>query len=177
MDILEAIVWARHGRVLRLWCERFSNASIVLDTDDPDAQAARRQAKVVRSTGLGIMGSELLKGRLGYDPARRILAVGKANANIAYRFDQIGQRTDRWPVAALSDTVLYVSDDPDPQSAWPGGPETLGRGFGKYKAEGSALLAEHLEFLDGNKYRGKKLLTSPDEWRELLPSFTGKGGQ
>lgn len=177
MDILEAIVWIRHGRVLRLWCERFSSANTVLDTDDPDAQAARRQAKVVRSTGLGIMGSDLLKGRPGYDPARRILAAAKANANIAYRFDQIGRRTDQWPVAALSDTVLYVSDDPDPQSAWPGGSETFGRGFGKYKPEGSALLADHLEFLDGNKYKGKKLLIAPDKWRELLPSFTHEGGQ
>lgn len=176
IDIIEAIVWPRHGRVLRLWCERFSNANTVLDTDDPDAQAARRQAKVVRSTGLGIMGSDLLKGRPGYDPARRILAAAKANANIAYRFDQIGQHSDRWPVAALSDTVLYVSDDPDPKSAWPGGSETFGRGFGKYKPEGSALLADHLEFLDGNKYKGKKLLTAPDEWRERLPSFTDERG-
>jgi hypothetical protein len=123
------------------------------------------------------MGSESLKGRLGFDPARRILGAGKANANIAYRLDDIGQRTDRWPAAALSDTVLYVSDDPDPQIAWPGGPKTYGRGFGKYKHEGSALLADHVQYLDGNKYKGKKLLTKPDEWRELLPTLTRKGDQ
>jgi hypothetical protein len=70
-----------------------------------------------------------------------------------------------------TDTVLYASDDPDPVTAWPGGPETLGRGFGRYKPEASGLLAEHLDFLNGRDYRGKRELVPADQWREMLPQM------
>lgn len=176
-DIQEAIVWPHHSRVLRLWVERFSHASVVLDTDDPDAQAARNQSKNVRNRGFGAMQSATyMKDKQGFFPARWYMGVGKAGAVIAYRINDIGQKAKRWPVAVDHDSVLYVSNDPNPETAWPGGPATWGRSFGKYKHEGSALLADQLEFLDGNTYRGKKHLTSPDRWREMLPTLTN-GGQ
>ena len=77
----------------------------------------------------------------------------------------------RWPLE--KDTVLYVSDSPDPRAAWPGEPKTWGRGFGQYKHEGSALLAEHVEYLNGGSYKGKAALLDPDEWAELLPTLDG----
>ncbi|WP_234816707.1 MULTISPECIES: hypothetical protein [Mycolicibacterium] len=176
-DIQEAIVWPHHSRVLRLWVERFSHASVVLDIDDPDAQAARNQSKNVRNRGFGAMQSATyMKDKQGFFPARWYMGVGKAGAVIAYRINDIGQKAKRWPVAVDHDSVLYVSNDPNPETAWPGGPATWGRSFGKYKHEGSALLADQLEFLDGNTYRGKKHLTPPDRWRELLPTLTN-GGQ
>jgi len=50
--------------VLLGWYERFRDASAALDTDDPDAQAARNQAKVIRTHGIGVIGSgEHLKGK------------------------------------------------------------------------------------------------------------------
>jgi hypothetical protein len=170
--IVEAYTWPEHGRVLIGWYERIRDASTVLDTDDPDAQAARDQSKVVRNVGIGLMGSDPnLKGKTGYDPMKRLSIVGKASANIAYRLDLIAKNTKRWPVAAEKDTVLYVCDDPDPQAAWPGGPKTWGRGFGQYKHEGSALLAEHAGYLDGGAYKGKAALLDPGEWAELLPTL------
>lgn len=175
LDIQGALVWPRHGRIFRLWCDRFSHASVALDIDDSDAQAARNQSKIIRVRGFGVMKAAYMKDRQGYHPARWYLGVGKASATIAYRINDIGVKSGRWPVAVDHDTLLYVSDDPNPETAWPGGPKTWGRTFGKYKHEGSSLLTEHLEFLDGNNYRGKKYLTSPDEWRELLPTL--KGGQ
>ena len=51
--ILEAWIWPQHGRVLLGWYERFRDASAALDADDPDAQAARNQAKVIRTHGIG----------------------------------------------------------------------------------------------------------------------------
>ncbi len=172
--IVEAYTWPDHGRVLIGWYERVRDASSVLDTDDPDAQAARDQSKVVRSVGIGLMGSDSnMKGKTGYDPMKRLSIVGKASANIAYRLDLIGKNTTRWPVAAEKDTVLYVSDSPDPQVAWPGEPETWGRGFGQYKHEGSALMAEHVEYLNGGSYKGKAALLDPDEWAELVPRLNG----
>lgn len=158
--------------MLNGWYERIRDASTMLDTDDPDAQAARNQSKVVRSVGIGLMGSDPnLKGKTGYDPMKRLSIIGKASANIAYRFEQIGQDTGHWPVAAEKDTVLYVSDNPDPQAAWPGKPENYGRGFGQYKHEGSALLSEHIEYLNGGAYKGKSALLDPGEWAELLPTL------
>ncbi|OKH76715.1 hypothetical protein EB73_02145 [Mycobacterium sp. SWH-M3] len=170
--IVEAYSWPEHARVLNGWYERIRDASTMLDTDDPDAQAARNQSKVVRSVGIGLMGSDPnLKGKTGYDPMKRLSIIGKASANIAYRFEQIGQDTGHWPVAAEKDTVLYVSDNPDPQAAWPGKPENYGRGFGQYKHEGSALLSEHIEYLNGGAYKGKSALLDPGEWAELLPTL------
>ena len=122
-----SLVWPQHGRVLLGWYERFRDASAALDTDDPDAQAARNQAKVIRTHGIGIIGSnEHLKGKPAYSPERRLHIVSKANSNIVYRLHQIGERTGQWPLAVATDTVLYASDDPDPVTAWPGDPGSFG---------------------------------------------------
>ena len=170
-QIQEAWVWPQHGRVLLGWYERFRDASSALDTDDPDHQAARNQAKVIRTHGLGIIGSdEHLKGKTAYSPERRLHVLAKAKANIAYRLQQIGEKSGQWPLAVATDTVLYASDDPDPVTAWPGEPATFGRGFGQYKPEGSALLAEHLDHLNGRDYRGKQDLIKPKDWRESVSS-------
>lgn len=172
-SIVEAYTWPDHGRVLNGFYERVRDASLALDTDEPDDQAARNQSKVVRNVAIGLMGSEQnLKGKTGYDPMKRLSILGKASANIAYRLDQIGQATGRWPVAVDKDTVLYVSDNPNPAAAWPGGAKTWGRGFGQYKHEGSALLVDHVEYLNGSHYKGKAALLDPAEWTELLPTLT-----
>ena len=164
-EILEAWTWPKHGRVLLGWYERFRDASSSLDTDDPDAQAARKQAKVIRTHGIGIIGSdEHLKGKTAYSPERRIHILAKAKANIVYRLHQIGEKSERWPLAVATDTVLYASDDPDPVTAWPGDPKAFGRGFGQYKPEASGLLAEHLDHLNGRDYRGKQELTPYEQW-------------
>ena len=148
-----------------------------LDTDDPDARAARDQAKVIRTHGIGIIGSdEHLKGKTAYSPERRLHVLAKAKANIVYRLHQIGERTGQWPLAVATDTVLYACEDPDPVRAWPGGPESFGRGFGQYKPEGSALLSEHLDHLNGRDYRGKRDLIPAAEWRAALPHTANDDG-
>jgi hypothetical protein len=58
-------------------------------------------------------------------------------------------------------------------SAWPGDPATFGRGFGQYKPEGSALLTEHLDYLTGRDYRGKRDLIRASE----LPPFNNDGSR
>ncbi|WP_006244139.1 hypothetical protein [Mycolicibacterium tusciae] len=166
-QILEAWTWPQHGRVLLGWYERFRDASTLLDTDDPDYQAARKQSKVIRTHGIGIIGStEFLKGKPGFNPERRFHIMAKANANIAYRVNDIGQRTGRWPLAVFRDTVFYASDEIDPDKAWPGSPKTYGRGFGQYKPERSGLLADQLAYLNEYGYQGKTELTPIDEWRQ-----------
>ncbi|MBU8820356.1 hypothetical protein KL864_31230 [Mycolicibacterium goodii] len=164
--ILESYTWQQHGRVLVPWYERFRDANTSLDIDDLDCQAARDQAKVVRSSGIGILGSDLhYKGKLGYNPERRLHVISKADANIAYRIHDIGVKTGRWPLAVLRDTVFYASDEVDPAKAWPGSPQTYGRGFGKYKPERSGLLEPQLKYLNGHGYQGKTELTPVKQWR------------
>ena len=174
--IREAWLWPRHGRVLNGWYERFRDAGTTLDIDDVDAQAARNQAKIIRTHGIGVIGSgEHLKGKTAYSPERRLHVVAKAKANIAYRLQLIGEQTGQWPLAVATDTVLYASDDPDPLTAWPGDRKSLGRGFGEYKPEGSALLAEHTEYFNGRDYRGKQALIDADDWAAHLAELDPNG--
>ena len=176
-QILEAWTWPQHGRILLGWYERFRDASATLDTDDPDAQAARNQAKVIRTHGIGIIGSdEHLKGKTATAPSGGCTILAKAKANIVYRLHQIGEKTGQWPLAVATDTVLYASDNPDPVTAWPGDPESFGRGFGQYKPEGSALLSDHLDYLNGRDYRGKRDLTSASEWCATQPPAADDDG-
>jgi hypothetical protein len=75
-EILEAWTWPQHGRVLLGWYERFRDASSSLDTDDPDAQVARNQAKVIRTHGIGIIGSdEHLKGKTAGEAVAKLMHV------------------------------------------------------------------------------------------------------
>jgi hypothetical protein len=181
-EILEAVTWPRHGRILVGWYERFRDAATTLDTDDPDAQAARNQVKVVRTRSFGMIASAKLAGKTCYSPERWLMGVSKANANIIYRITQIGEATGCWPLAVHHDTVVYACDDPDPVTAWPGAAKNFGRGFGQYKPEGSTLLADHLQFLDreGHKargYTGKDALIPADRWRkEMLPTLCSHPG-
>jgi hypothetical protein len=61
-------------------------------------------------------------------------------------------------VAIIADTIIYTSTEQDPVKAWPGTPAQLGRALGRYKVEGSGLLAEQLQHLTGGTYRGKPAL-------------------
>ncbi len=157
--VLEAYTWAEHSRILDPWYDRIRKARTMLDVDDPNSQAARNQLKVVYTRTIGMLGSEeYMRTRPGYAPDRRHHIVAKARANILRRVRQIGQDSDRWPVAVTADTIIYTSPDPDPTAAWPGAVKHLGRGFGQYKPEASGLLTEQLPHLGEAVYRGKELL-------------------
>ncbi len=171
--VLEAYVWPEHGRVLDPWYTRVRDARAALDTADPDAQAARDLLKVVYTRTIGMLGSEeWMRTRPGYAPDRRHHIVAKSRSNILRRIAQIGQDSDRWPVAVTADTVLYLSDDPDPVSAWPGKPNHFGRGFGQFKPEASGLLVDQLPHLNGKDYRGKELLEH--DWQPAAAAAVGR---
>lgn len=161
LPVAEAYTWPEKLRVLDPWYARMRDARSALDTADPEHQVVRDQVKIVYAATIGMMGSEAhLRGRPGYAPDRRHHIVAKARTNILRRIHQIGRDTDRWPVAVVADTIVYTSDEADPVAAWPGDPKQLGRGLGEYKPEGTAQLADHLEFLTGGRYRGKEHLTA-----------------
>lgn len=160
---VEAYTWPEYFRVLDPWYERIRDARTALDTDDPDDQVARDQLKQIYTRTLGMFGSRnYLQGKPMYQPEWREFIVAKANMNVLRRIVTIGQEHDLWPVAVLKDTVLYTSNEPDPIKAWPGGARWFGRGMGQYKWEGSALLADHAQYLTGRGYSGKVHLTKDD---------------
>lgn len=68
--------------------------------------------------------------------------MAKASSNIVHALPASGRKPAGGRVAVLTDTVLYLSDDPDPATAWPGDPKKYGTGFGQFKPEGSALLSD-----------------------------------
>lgn len=170
VEVLEAYTWPQKARVLDPWYERIRDARTDLQqvlasrevsdaTAVADAQAALGLLKQVYTRSVGMLGSETYqKGRPTYQPAWRHHIVAKSRANILRRVAQIGRDSGQWPVAIVTDTLFYVSDDADPVTAWPGRAQDLGTGFGKFKAEVSGLLAPQLSYLEGDGYAGKSQL-------------------
>ncbi len=156
LDPIEAYVWTKHHRLLDGWYERIRDARTELDTADADDQLARDLLKEVYVRSLGLMAShEFRQGQNGYAPERYHAIQARSRANILRRVRKIGEDTGRWPVAILKDTVLYTSNESDPEAAWPGEAKNYGRGLGQYKYEKSGLLTDQLRFLNGRGYEGK----------------------
>lgn len=161
-EIHEAYLWHEKGRIFDTWQKRMRDARQSLDTTNPDDQIARDLLKKVYVAGLGIMASDTYRnGRHGFAPHRYDHVIAKARANILRRVFQIGESTGRWPVAISKDTILYTSPSADADTSWPGKPEHYGRGLGHFKYEGSADLAEHIQYFTGEArtYEGKSDLT------------------
>lgn len=175
MPILEAYTWEDNARLLDTWYGRIRDArAIFLDGDDADAKANYTLLKELYVRTIGIMGSKTwMDGKRGYRPDWRHQIVAKARANILRQVHSIGESTAQWPVALMHDTVLYTSDNPDPFEAWPGDPKKLGTGIGQFKHEGSALLKDHIKFLDGGIYHGKELLLK--DWDPAAAATRKKG--
>ena len=172
VPVLEAYTWAEHGRVLEPWYQRLRAARTALDTENAGDQLVRDTLKLVTVHTLGLMDSTThLAGRAGYAPERWHHIVAQARANLLRRIMQIGTSTGQWPLAAVTDTIVYASDEPDPVKAWPGAAKNYGRGLGQLKWEGSALLADHLPYLTGRGYhtapQGKRLLST--DWDPAGP--------
>ena len=169
--ILEAYTWPERARVLDPFYEACRDARTELDSwdpqvgdeTDPDMKAARDQLKQIYSETFGMMGSEKYRaGKDDYDPARRLHVVSKSRTNVLRFVARTGRDYDRWPVAIVTDTVVYTSNEADPIKAWPGDPKKLGRALGQYKPEGTALLADHLQYLTGGRYTGRLAIVGDD---------------
>lgn len=173
VEVIEAYTWEQHGRYLDEWSNHLRDARMSLDVDDPDLARARDAVKAVYTETIGLMASKIyMEGRPGYAPHWRHHIQGRARTNILRRVIQIGKMppspqqppTARWPIAILRDTVFYTSDDPNPETAWPGLVKDFGRGLGQYKPEVSGLLAEQVGFFEQSEYHGKPKLTDVTDW-------------
>ncbi|WP_225731043.1 MULTISPECIES: hypothetical protein [unclassified Nocardia] len=186
LPVLETWIWPEHSRILRKWAERYSRAATVLDTDDPDDQAVRKQVKVCRVRGYGMIASTHLIDDDGnpqspYSREKWFMGVSKSTANIAHFLNTMLEVTGVAILGVDKDTILIASNDPDPVTAWPMAPfdaealahnpkhrPSFGRGFGQWKPEASGLMADQIQFFDGGPYKGKHRLTSYADWRTQL---------
>ncbi|MGQ4519137.1 hypothetical protein ACUH92_08950 [Dermabacteraceae bacterium CCM 9520] len=180
-EVIEAYVWPVHSRVLdpfynsiRLGrnnlIERLDSLKEIHDenelVDYENTQAALDAVKAVYTRTIGMMGStQYMKGRRGFAPERRHHIIAKSRASILRLILKNATDTGIYPVAVATDTICYLSDNPDPIAAWPGDKTKLGRGFGQYKHEGSNLLSEQIEFLNGDIWRGKDHLIRAPYWK------------
>lgn len=162
-QILEAYIWHDKAAIFEAWYQRLRDArKVLMAGDDLDHRACFNQVKAIYARTIGMMGSTtFMEGRRGYAPDRRHMIIGKSRANVLRRIWQIGTDTGRWPVAAITDTIAYTSNEADPIKAWPGKPEHLGRQLGQYKPEGTALLADHLPYLTGEPWKGREAIVTP----------------
>ena len=170
VEIVEAWIWPRTAPIFRTWYPHLRNARQLLQelaaAGDPDAKLALAQLKAVYTRTIGGMGSKKSRGQAWYAPDRRWGILAQARVNIERMMHRIGTETaDQrsgigvWPLAWDNDTFVYASNDPDPESAWPGNAKDLGSGVGKVRWEGSTMLADHLEYLSGKEWSGKDQLT------------------
>ncbi|WP_419707982.1 CHC2 zinc finger domain-containing protein [Promicromonospora sp. NFX87] len=174
LEVLEAYVWPKRARVLDPWYSRIRDARAATDAaEDPDCTdedliAVRKMIKETYTRAIGLLNAHTIsEGRDYYSPERYRHILGKARSNLDRRIVKIGIETGRWPLAVNSDTVLYASDEPDADKAWPGDPEHYGLGLGQFKPEGhgtegpaTGLLADQLPYLTGGRWdlEGKKLV-------------------
>ncbi|MEV6774412.1 telomere-binding protein [Nocardia sp. NPDC051030] len=181
-EIVEAYLWKQKGKVLVPYYDRLRLARTALDIDDVDAQLARDLAKTVYTRTGGMMGSgtfmvdkknsadEEVRFKEGYKPEWRHHWIAKACANTLRAVVATGNKTGEYPVAMVDDTIVYVSDNPDPVAAWPGDPEKYGRGLGQFKWEGSARLADYKHeesgrsYFSGRPYTGKAKEELTKQW-------------
>lgn len=153
--IHEAWVWEDSGRLLDNWAKVLRDSrKAFLEDPSESGQAALAMLKEVYTKTIGMMGSdEYGQGKRTYAPDRRHHVIARARANLLRSIVKIGNESGRWPVAILSDSVAYVSDNPDPVADWPGDVKKYGRAIGSFRAEYSGKLGPHLKYLTGAPWK------------------------
>lgn len=184
-EVLEAYVWPRRTvkegekkapslRVFDSWIRQVSSARTILKADpSPAAHVAMDLIKEMYTSTVGMMGSVEHKGKRkspDFMPERRHFIIASARSNMLRRLAAIGEQTGQWPVAVAIDSVAYLSDDPDPISAFPGGPDLLGDALGRFHPEYTGRTKDHLPYLNGRTWTAKQLLTRVDKHGRPVPA-------
>lgn len=153
--IHEAWVWEDSGRLLDRWAKVLRDSrNAFLEDESESGQAALAMLKEVYTKTIGMMGSdEYGQGKRTYAPDRRHHVIARARANLLRSIVKIGNQSGRWPVAILSDSVAYTSDNPDPVADWPGDAKKYGRAIGSFRAEYTGELGPHLKYLTGAPWK------------------------
>jgi hypothetical protein len=132
VEMLEGYQWNKPGmyhRTLESWANTLWAARQSLKFGSPTFdpafkhQLGRENAYntigAIAHVGVGKLADESTSGGL-YRPDMWALVVGRACANIFYNIESIRKTAGLTPVLVYTDSLWYVSDDPDPETAVPG---------------------------------------------------------
>ncbi len=146
VEVLEGYVWDQSHRVLAGWAKQVLTArkALEMEVEEYPYEAARKAAlkelKMIGVAGIGLLNAQPDDWRgaeVWYRPDWYRTIVATARTRLMYgvlRREQLGY----FPVMVVADSVAYLSDNPDPETAVP---ELLKKGFAlKYRLP----LASHL---------------------------------
>jgi hypothetical protein len=161
-EVTEAWLWDQPGaaaRYLAPWNTRLRDArkellgELAAHPEDHEAAVLLATVKDLYKMAVGKLARQRDEGSPRWRPDWRHHIQAAARANIIRRIWAIGTTANVWPVVANTDALYYVSDDPDPHTAWPGKPEDLADGLGRWKVVGSAPLDTWASRLDTPRLR------------------------
>lgn len=158
VSISEAYLWPSKARGARIFDDFYEAGRDALyslpRTGDVETLRRRRAVKALYTAAFGRLAQRLPGGQQGgpwWRPDWQRMIVANSAAKLLRVVAKVGQDTDRWPVAIITDGLYYTSDDPDPISAAPQGISLDPDQLGKFKTVGSVELAVVLEQLRGEK--------------------------
>lgn len=143
IEVHEAYTWATSRRLLESWAKHVNSARV--------AALEHLAAHPLDTNGLAVRGATKaiytgFVGRLAYGgdcdrqgrpltpwhrPDWRAIIQAEANVDLHRKIRRIADTTGRYPVAWITDEVLYTSDEADPVAAKPD-PMPLGIGLGQW---------------------------------------------
>lgn len=158
VSISEAYLWPSKARGARIFDDFYEAGRDALyslpRTGDVETLRRRRAVKALYTAAFGRLAQRLPNGQQGgpwWRPDWQRMIVANSAAKLLRVVAKVGQDTDRWPVAIITDGLYYTSDDPDPITAAPQGISLDPGQVGKFKTVGSVELAVVLEQLRGEK--------------------------
>ncbi|MFF2902735.1 hypothetical protein [Streptomyces sp. NPDC057966] len=167
-EVEEAWVWEESDRTLEPWATQLRKALKALPADgDPMVRTA---VKGTYAGAIGLFSSPKLAGRKGVEPSLMYrpdisdFVMAAQQVSLTRRVLQVGEATGMWPVACMTDSLFYATDDPNFTTAVP---LPMGPNLGHFKPNGAALMEEvlaHLKADSRNTVMHSPLYTSPDEW-------------
>lgn len=158
--ITAAMVFDDHTRYLDQWAASVRQARKLYVA----GHLSDRVWSAIKATYAATHGRLAMADRRGevlYRPDIHESWVAAAKISTYRRLLQIGTDTGSWPVAAITDTIFYTSDEPDPVKAWPGKAESLGlETMAQWKPYGSLDMREPVALVDGTEHQVRSLIES-----------------
>lgn len=175
VEVAEAWLYeGRTSRVMEPAYRRVREALAMVESWKPsdDTTGVIAGLKASYRVGIGLMAQlkDLGEVKWGHRPDVRATIIATHKANSLRAMLEAGARGS-WPVAmARSDSVLFVSDDPDAESAWPGRSDGMAEKLGKYRTAGTQTMPEwqRLTAGDPSPSRAVFAVTDPTRAEQLL---------
>ncbi|AWN32626.1 hypothetical protein [Streptomyces sp. NEAU-S7GS2] len=173
IEVAEAWVWPDHYRMLEPWYRQLSTARKTLAPTTDETVTATLKDCYTHS--IGLFNSDHLRGNpktgtpdaVTFMPYVQQAAMAAQQANLTRAIVRVGKEAGLWPIAAKTDCLFYVVDDPDFTTAVPG--LKMEDKLGHFKPEGAALAEDIFAKLRPGKnwFPTASAFTAPEDWRAV----------